>query len=181
LRLELGAGGRRGDGRRDHDARGIVLAERGHGGPHARAGGEAVVDEDDGLAAHVERRAVVAIGGLATGELAPLVLRHRLDRVGRDAERAHELLVEDENAARAERAHGELLVAGHPQLADREDVERQTQATRDLIRDGHASAGQPEHHSVAPVRVRRQPPREEPPRLHSIAKQHRSLLRDWRL
>src|SRR5262249_61908388 len=57
----------RADRHRDHEAGGPVAAHRARGGAHGRAGGEAVVDQDDDLAGELERRAIVAVEPLAAG------------------------------------------------------------------------------------------------------------------
>lgn len=152
--------GFRGAGRnRDYDASGTELAQRRHGGPHRRAGGEPVVDDDHFAPAHVERRALATERALATRELDELELHESLDLLGREPQRLQHVLVHHACSAGGERAHGELLVPGHAELAYDEDVERRAQRPRYLGRYRNSAARQREHdHIVAtgvtPQRIR---------------------------
>ena len=172
LVAELVAGLRR-RRRHTHDQAGRSLpAQRGGGGAHGRAGRQPVVDEDDRPVPHVGRRAVVAVGPLAPLQLRLLPGGHRLDRLGRDAQRVDHVRVEHARAARGESAHGQLFVAGHPQFAHQEDVERRTERLRDLEADRDAAARQRQHDHVGATGVVLQPGRQLPARIGSIAKIH---------
>ena len=122
--LELGAGGRGADRHGDDDPRGPLAAQCLHGGAHGRTGGQAVVDEDHDPAADVHRRAVVAVGDLAPGQLETLAVDRVEDLVGLHVHDLDHLVVHHDDAARRDRAHGQLLVAGCAELAHEEDVER---------------------------------------------------------
>jgi hypothetical protein len=65
-------------------------------------------------------------------------------------------LVQHADAAARDRAHGELLVAGNPQLANDEDVERHVERDRHLERHRHPAARQAEDEHVRPAGVRGQ-------------------------
>src|SRR5690349_23257020 len=66
-------------GDRDDDTGRRLLAEREHGNAHRRAGGETIVDQDDGAMVQRGKRSSVAIGALTPLELALLGLGDGLD------------------------------------------------------------------------------------------------------
>ena len=72
------------------------------------------------------------------------------------------VVVEDAHAAGGDRAHGQLLVAGHAELAHEEHVERRVQRPGDLVADRHAAARQPEHDDVVAAGVVAQPLGQQP-------------------
>ena len=90
----------------------------------------------------------------------------------RDAEQPDEVFVQDANASAGDCPHGQLLVAGHAQLAHDEDVQGHVQGLRDLERDGGAAARQREHKDVGLARVPHQALGEEGSGFAAIAESH---------
>jgi len=144
--LESCARFRRPNGDGDHDAPRPPLAESDRRCPHARSGGDAIVHEDHGASAYIERRAITAVETLAALQLTTLSGRHRLHDRLRQTQGSHEVMVDDAHAARGKGAHGELLVPGKSQLAHHEDIERRVELSSHLECHRHPSARQGEHH-----------------------------------
>ena len=82
------------------------------------------------------------------------------------------MLVEHLHAALRDRAKGQLFVSGHTELAHEKDIERHTQGSRDLGRDGHAAARQPEHGDVGAIRVAREQPGQLASRMDAVFEAH---------
>ena len=110
-----GVGRSRGNG--NDDARGLLLANGRHRSVHGRAGGQAVIDENHGLPAHVGNGASVAIGALAALQFSLLARRHTADHGAGYFQALHDILIEDTHPAARDRPHGELLMAGNAQFA----------------------------------------------------------------
>lgn len=70
------------------------------------------------------------------------------------AEGAHEVVIEDSDAARGDGTESQLLVTRHAELSHREHVERGVQRAGDFERDGNPASGQGEHDHVISPRVR---------------------------
>ena len=62
-----------------------------------------------------------------------------------------DVVVDDRGAAAGHRAGGQLLVAGHADLAHHEDVEGRAEAPRHLGRHDHTAPGEAEHDDVVPL------------------------------
>src|SRR5829696_8374509 len=118
-----------------------------HGGPGRHAGGEAVVDQDDGPAADFQ------LGPPAPEKAQPPV--HLGDLLGRDplyvligdTETPDDLGVQDAHAAGGNGPDAELRLAWGPELARDEHVERRPQRARDLVPYGDPAPRQPENHT----------------------------------
>jgi hypothetical protein len=123
------------------------------GGPHVRPGREPVVDDDHHHAGDVERRGVLAVGLFPALQLASFRTGDALDDVRREVQAAHHVVVEDHHAAAGDRPHGQLLLAGDPEFAHDEHVQRRAQPLRHLVAHWHASAGQGQHHDVGALSV----------------------------
>lgn len=143
--------GRRRDG--DHDPGRMQPAFRFHGGSHARASGQAVVDEDDGPAGGPRHRPVPAIGLFQPQQLLALTLNHPLDHVRRDAQAAHDVVVDHHDSSARDRAHRHLFVARDAELAYQEDIEGSAEGHRDFVRHRHTARRQPQndHVGMTPV------------------------------
>jgi len=142
LFLQGGAGVGRGDRHGGDNPGGPVRPHGGDGRPHARPGGQAVIDEDDGAVAEVGRGASAAVGFLAALEFPLFGGDDAVDLVLGDQRPADDRLVDDPHPARRNRAHRQLFVAGDAQLAHQEDVERRPERPGHLEADGHAPARQ---------------------------------------
>ena len=133
---------------RQHDARRAGrsrdLARRARGG----TGGEAVVDND--RRAPLERDPLPSspIRGRPAVELGLLGSLDGRKAFGIDARGRQHLAVDDEDAVLAERAHGQLGLGGHADLADHDHVEGRTECGRHLEADRHAATGQAEDDHV---------------------------------
>jgi len=130
----------------DHDSLRPPLAESDDRCPHARAGGDAIVHEDHGAAANVERRAISSVEALAALQLTTLDGRDRLHDRLRQTQGSHEVVIDDAHAARGKGTHGELLVPRKSQLAHHEDIERRVELSSHLESHWHPSARQGQHH-----------------------------------
>ena len=153
----LGAGrGRRGRDGHD-DASGLEPAHGRDGGLHRRAGREPVVHQDHGAAAHLERRAVVAIEPAlcASSSSSSRAATAWITRNGGFSARITSSL-SNKDPSRRDGAHRQLLVARHAQLADHEDVERGLERLGDFEGDGHAAARQGQYQHVRATGVRDQ-------------------------
>ena len=172
---------------RDDDGARPPRPHRLDGRPHRRPGRETVVHEHDGLSAQLERRPVAAVGELPPGQLRPLPLRHADDDLLVQPQLAHDLLVEDADAAARDCPHRQLRLPREPELADEKDVERRPQRAGDLARHRHTAARQAEHdHVVAGLPARRDARRGADPPRPGLETASRSpyppnhvLLRSW--
>ncbi len=124
------------------------LAEREDGGVDAGSGGDSVVDEEDGLAGELERRATTAIEeGALVEELADLG-GDAVDGFGRDALGADDFFVEITAAGGGDGPEGKLLVAGNAKLVGEEDVEREMEGLGDLEGNDDAATRDSENDCV---------------------------------
>src|SRR5438552_10902580 len=126
----------------------MQLSQRGDRGAHGGAGGEAVVDEDDDFVMELGRRAVVTVEALAALELLALTGGDLVDERAWDAEAVDDVAIQNLDPAGGDRAHGELLMAGHAQLADDEHVERSVEGLGDFQGNGYSPARQSEHLNI---------------------------------
>lgn len=150
-RPELTAGRFRCGGNSDHDAPRLLGADRLDRREHAGAGGQAVVDEDHCSSRDIERTAPTAIGGFPALEFGRLCGGHRANLVGGQAQRADDVVGEDDAAAGRQGAEGELRIAGYAQFADDQGVQRRVQGGGDFPGHGDPAARKPEHdHALAP-------------------------------
>src|SRR5262249_58562099 len=94
--------------------------------------------------AHIGRQTTTAVEPLAPPELLLLPGSDRVDDVARDAETAHDVVVERAHGAGRDGAHRQLLVAGHAQLAHEKHVERRTERAGHLVRHGYPASRQGE-------------------------------------
>ena len=147
LGAEFGAG--KGGGDRDGDNEAIRDGTEGaDGGLHGGAGGEAVVDENDGAALERKRWAAGAVEGFSALDFKLLAGDDGVDGGLADVEGLHDVVVEDDDASAGERAHGQLFFAGDAEFADDEDVEGQAEGAGDLKGYGNTAAGQGEDDGV---------------------------------
>src|SRR6202011_1353244 len=86
--------------------------EREERSTHARARRQTVIHQDQDLADDVRWGTVFPVGAFAPLQLAAFLGRDALDGLRRDAEGAHDVLVERDDTATGDRAHGEFLVTG---------------------------------------------------------------------
>ena len=143
----------RGDGDR-HDHPGHPPAPQGlHGCPHRRPGGQPVVDQDHCHADEVAGRSIAAIDLLLKLERRQLARRHPLDLLLAQPGCPYDLWIEHAYPARGDRAHGELLLPGHAELAHQEHLQRDAERPRYLVGHRHAPAGQAEHDDIGAARI----------------------------
>ncbi|MDW9227144.1 hypothetical protein C7S15_1711 [Burkholderia cepacia] len=144
---------RRRDRRSRDDARRVTLAQRLQRDAHRRAGRDAVVDDDRNAPLDRQRRRGTAIQRLAAMQFDRLARDHIGElRVGH-AHRAEHRTLQMNRTARRDRAHRELGIGRHAELAYDQHVERRVQRAGDRIRDGHAAARQREHDDIAAARI----------------------------
>jgi hypothetical protein len=150
-----GLGGR--DRRGDDDPRRAALASAADRGAQRAAGRDAVVDEDHGPAVDVRRRGLAAVELGAAANLGGALVNRRAQLVGRDAGPPHRLLVEHERGTFGERAHPDLGLDRHADLAYEPHVERRVERECDLVGDRHAAARQPAHDQWPRCEVEQRP------------------------
>jgi hypothetical protein len=92
-------------------------------GFHGGSGSEAIVDEEDGATGAIERRTAGAPGGFAAQYFLLLLGQDCIDSGLRDGEIANDGLVENDEAAAGDCAHGQLFFAGNAKFADDKDIE----------------------------------------------------------
>jgi hypothetical protein len=112
---------------------------------HGGSGRQPVVDDDGGLARHVERWSIAPVGRLPADQLATLLLGDALDVGRRDAHPADDVVVGAHRSATRNRSHREFRLVRHPQLAHDVHVERGTQRRRHFECNGDAAAGEADH------------------------------------
>jgi hypothetical protein len=128
------------DRHRDDDLLRSSLPERGDGSAHGVAGCNTIVDQQNALAVYVDGRAVAAIGMLAPFQFARLAVNSLCELLWRYMERAHDLLVDNTDAARGDGAHRQLWLLWRTELANHEDIERRAEGPGDLVRNWDAPA-----------------------------------------
>ena len=145
------AGVGRADGCGHHHLPRVELPHGLHGGAHRGAGGEPVVHQNHGAPLDEHQRTALPVQLLASIELTHLHPRHGFEGVGRRPIPGHDFIVEHLHPAARNRAHCQLGVARHAELAHREDVERHMERCGHFIADGHAAPWQRQNnHVVAP-------------------------------
>jgi hypothetical protein len=65
-------------------------------------------------------------------------------------------VIEHADAAGSYRSHGKLLPAGHAELADQKEIERQPELARYLVGNRNAAARQSQNDAVPPPGIRTQ-------------------------
>ena len=164
----LGAAGRPDRGGQDHAGR-PARPGRLTGGPGGGSGGDTVVDHHDGAAGDRQRRPALAQHLRAAGDLADRDLLDGGVLLRADPGRADDGLVHDPRALLADRAHGQLGVAGDADLADDQDVQRGVQGLCHAHRDGDAPAGQAQDDGIGQAQLA-QPLTQPPPGLVPVGK-----------
>ena len=128
------------------------------------------------MAADRRQRASAAVQRVAPIELHALADGHLLHQALRDAELVNQIVAEHFHAALGDRAHRELGMSGHAELAHEEDVERRVQPFRHLAGDGHAASGQTQDDDIGAIRVAREVRGELAARVFAIEEAHRATL-----
>lgn len=159
-----------GDG--EDDGGGALPAEGGEGGADAGAGGDAVVDEENGFAADVGGRALAAVGGFAADELGALAGEDGVERCGRHAEGANAVVVDELDAAGGDGADGQLWNVLCADFAHDKYVEWDAESAGNLITDNYAAAGNGENEDVVTMRVGKELGGETLPGFGSVAEAH---------
>src|SRR5262249_36785770 len=93
VRFEFCTGVGGGDGYGDDNLRRLLLAQGGDRRAHGRAGGQAVIDENNGAPSDSRRRTVAPVSPRAAIKLLELSRRHRFDGLIGDAETLNNILV----------------------------------------------------------------------------------------
>ena len=108
---------------------------------------------------------VAAIGPLPAPQFLDFPLGDIPDRVSPDVQCLDHVVVEHPGPSRSDGAHGQLFVAGHPQLADHADVERHAERPRNFEGNRHTPARQSRHPGRPPGRRRHRAsrPANDPP------------------
>src|SRR5581483_175826 len=112
---------------------------------HRVSGRHAIIDQQNAPAGYVEGSAVAAIRVFASLKLLAFTFGGVFHLLRSYVQRTHDLLIDDANASRGDRPHGEFRLRWRAQLTDDEDVERSVERLRDLVSDRNAAARQREH------------------------------------
>lgn len=150
---EAVGGGGGGDADGGDDFGGAEFAHGGDGGGHGGAGGDAVVDEEDGTAGDVEGAAAAAVEAFATAEFGAFEGDFAFDFELGDAQLPEEIVIEDDDFADGEGAHGEFRLPGDAEFADEADVEREVQRAGDGGAEDDAAAGEGEDEAAGGAAV----------------------------
>lgn len=168
----------------NHEVRGPQLSQGTNACEEARAGRNAVVDENDRLSSNGKWWLVAAIDGLAALQF---LLRSRGDAFdfGRgNRQSAKNLAVENADASGRDRSKGKFFLAGDAEFPEKEHVERGAQCGRNFERDGYAAARNTEYNHIVPVGIFFKPPRQTPAGFCAIYKNNGSTscrsARDYR-
>ncbi len=148
------------------------------GGPGRRPGGDAVVDHDRRPTDERRPRAAAPKTPGPPLELGSFRSLHGCHLVLADPGHGEHLTVEDPHAVLADRAHAELRLIRHTELANDDHIERRIQLSGDLERNRHPAPRQAEHDHLlvaeappsvarpAPARVCPVPKHDHPPTVH---------------
>jgi hypothetical protein len=136
---------------------------------HRRSRGEAIIHQHDGASGEAGRGPVAAEGPFPTEQLVLLHYRRIGENARRNREGLHDLVAHDPDAAGCDRAHRELLVTRHSQLADHHDVERSAEGTSHLPAHRHAATRQRKDYRRVQGRAARQRVGEPAPGVMAIA------------
>src|SRR4029079_171476 len=118
--MQQRAGWQRCNGQGSHDALGSQVADGADCSTHGRAGGCAVVHQDDGLALDWRRSAIAAVERLALLQLS-LFARDLAVELLRIRAKPHGILVDHRYASRGDRSESKLRRSKGAQLASNED------------------------------------------------------------
>jgi len=122
----------------------------------------------------------MAVRPAPAGELPSLPGGDFVHDLGRHSEPRQEILVDDAHSAAGDRADGELLLAGHSELANDKDVERSPEGAGDLESDGNSTARQAEHDDVWAACIVPELSRQPAARLRAVPEDHLDSL-SWLL
>jgi hypothetical protein len=89
-----------------------------------------------------------AIGVLTPHQFLALRGRHAIDRCGVDPQRFNHVGIQDDRAITRDRAHRELLMSRHTELAHDKEVHWGVQGSRDRGSDQHTAARKRQHDDV---------------------------------
>ena len=149
------------DGDGHHDGRRVQLADGGDRRPHARPGGQPVVDEDGRAAGEVGRRPVAAVRRLPLVEHPPLLGGDGVD--DRSREVGDDVGVEDPAHLRWPTApNASSSCPGTPSLRTVNDVKGGVERLGHLERHRHAAPRDAEHDDVGPAGPRAGQQRRQP-------------------
>jgi hypothetical protein len=133
---------------RYYDARGVVRAYGFDGGLHARAGCQPIVDQQDDSIAQLDGASSVAVRTLAPLELSLLGPSDCVDGLLRQPVCGDDVLVQNADTARSDRAHCQLAVVGHSEFPDEKHVQGSVERASHLMRHWNAATRQRENDHV---------------------------------
>ena len=132
----------------DDDGAGIFLVDRLHGGTHRRAGGEAIVDQDHGLARKAWEWPVAAVLFQTAIQLLGLALGDRANDMRWNVVGRYDIPVQHFHAVAGNSPHRQLRVPRHAELADDEYIQRTFQFLGNFKGYRNAAARQRQHDHV---------------------------------
>ena len=166
--LQLLTGNRRADRDRNNDFGGALLTQRSYRGPHARARGKPIVDQDNGTMFKFRRRTISSIISFAPLQFLTFNRGHLVDDILRIRHDAKHVFVQNTDAAGSDRAHSEFLVAGHAEFAHNKNVERNTEPLRDFEGDRYTTTRKTENNYIVASGVAQQLFRKLPSRIGPV-------------
>ena len=137
---------------------------------HSRAGGKPVVDQNDGTTIEIGRGPIVAIITLSPFQFLALDRSDHLDNRLRIGHNVEHVLVKNPDAAGSDRAHREFFVTGQAEFAHDKNIERNTEALRNLKGDWDTSTRETENNDVVASGVTQQLFRKLPTRIGPVLK-----------
>src|SRR3954468_16754894 len=136
-----------------HDPGRALLAQclysRFHGGTRR----EAVINQDDNLSSDFQMRAAGAIKPFTPSELLVFFGGHALDNALSNSQRMDDISINYLHSAGGNGTHGQLLMAGHAEFSDDEDIERGVEFSGHLNAHSDAAAWKSEDNYFAPIRI----------------------------
>lgn len=112
------------------------------------AGGDAVIDDDHRPTGNGDRRTLPPVDRETALDLSSLTGYLCLDVRVVDTEPVNDVGMKDRGTVHRQRSNGELWVAGSPDLAPHDDVERSVEVRRDLCGDRQPPSRHTEHQDV---------------------------------
>jgi len=146
--IEFAARLTRGNRDGDDDPFGMTGENLPDRGVHGRPGGETIIDNDDWPVGNGRGSPGATIQFFTPRQFRRLPGDDRLNLGARQTQRPDNPLIEKSDAARRERAKGQLLLAGNAELAHKAEVERGPELPGDLESDRHSAARQGEDQQI---------------------------------
>ena len=154
---DLASGGSDRD-REDHPG-GTAGSQHAAGRDRSPAGGDPVVDEDDGAPLDRKGLALAAVGERPSVELLGFASDDRVELRITHSDQLHVLAADDADAPLRDRSDAVLGLERRPELADKQDVKRGFQGPGDLVADRDAASRERQYQRILDPGIDRGPRR----------------------